>query len=167
MCPINYHKACCSGHQSFSLYLSAFNHQYFSYSMDHWRHTDEVHPCTSLCYSQPPAQDHWVGALLKKLSFPSRDCYFSSEGAKWLFTGSWGCQLSRGGRCTSQGDIVQKQTPAPTGKERQDPAEIQWASMPLWSQRNCNVPYQNEWKIHLCQSDDYAFRRVKRDLASY
>lgn len=72
-------------------------------------------------------------------------CCFSSEGAKWLFTGNWGCQLSRGGRCTSQGDTVQKQTPTPTGKERQDPAEIQWASMSLWSQRNCYMPCHKEW----------------------
>lgn len=78
----------CSGHLQcyctlscslyLSLYLSVFNHHYFSYFMDQYRSTDEVHPCISLCYTQPPlAQDHWVGALLKKLSFPSRDSVVS------------------------------------------------------------------------------------------
>lgn len=91
-----------------SLYLFVFIHSHIhihSYFIDQYKNSADVHPRPSLCYTQPPlAQDHWVGALLKKLSFPSRDSVISvvkepsgsSQGAEVVSSAGEEVHLTRG-----------------------------------------------------------------------
>lgn len=82
-------------------------------------------------------------------------CYSSSQGAMWprhRQEEGWvphrelRLSAQQGRRCTSQEDTGQKQTPSPTGKELQDPAENQ-RDQPFtyaYRQRDCDVSKFNE-----------------------